>query len=70
MDDYADENITYLEFHLIRSSRWMDDDVDEILWICNSVQLGLGATQTAQRDDRRGGSADGCFVTTLMQTRN
>jgi hypothetical protein len=22
----------------------MDDDVDEILWICNSVQLGLGAT--------------------------
>jgi hypothetical protein len=23
MDDYADENITYLEFHLIRSSGWM-----------------------------------------------
>ncbi len=23
MDEYADENITYLEFHLIRSSRWM-----------------------------------------------
>ncbi len=31
----------------------MDDDVDEILWICNSVQLGLGATQRKETTKRR-----------------
>jgi hypothetical protein len=42
--------------------------VDEILWICNSVQLGLGATQ--RKETRKWRSADGCFFTTLLQTRN